>query len=313
MSRPDPLTVSVVIPAYNVEAYVGDAIDSALQQTYPLDQIVVVDDGSTDRTLEIIQDYRDRYPERIEVLSGPNKGAPTARNRGLEIATGTYIQFLDADDLLLPEKIARDIEVLTAHPAPLLFGSFKRFEVGGEVSECATFTSSNPWICLARQNFGMTSANLFRASAVRRVGAWDEARPYNQDYDLMVRMLKVDSDVAFAHHVRTHIRGREGSISYDFSAPMRVARLELDQAILEHLRATGADADVIEAVEERMFLALRQLASLDLNGAVRLYRDVFPTGYAPVPGGCHTAMYCAAYHLLGFRRAERLKAALQRV
>jgi glycosyltransferase involved in cell wall biosynthesis len=91
--------VSIVMPCFNNEAYVAEAIDSALGQTYDNIEVIVIDDGSTDGSLDIIRSYGDRITWR----TGPNEGACAARNKGLALARGEFIKFLDADDILLPE------------------------------------------------------------------------------------------------------------------------------------------------------------------------------------------------------------------
>src|SRR4051794_31437339 len=98
--------VSVLIPAYNVERWIGQALLSALRQTWPRIEVIVIDDGSTDRTAEVAHSVRSRV---IRIVSQPNAGACAARNAALALAQGTYIQWLDADDLLHPEKIARQL------------------------------------------------------------------------------------------------------------------------------------------------------------------------------------------------------------
>jgi len=93
--------VSVVIPCYNSQAYVGEAIRSALDQTHKNLEVIVIDDGSSDASLQVIKSFG----QSVRWETGPNRGAPAARNRGAELARGEFIQFLDADDLLLPEKV----------------------------------------------------------------------------------------------------------------------------------------------------------------------------------------------------------------
>src|SRR4051812_41844998 len=99
---------SVIIPCYQGEPVVREAIDSALRQTYQPTEVVVVDDGSTDASVEVLRSFGGR----IRWETGPNRGASAARNRGLELARGELIQFLDADDLLHEDKIERQAEVL---------------------------------------------------------------------------------------------------------------------------------------------------------------------------------------------------------
>jgi glycosyltransferase involved in cell wall biosynthesis len=307
-----PLTVSVVIPAYNIEEYVHDAVESALNQTYPLEEIVCVDDGSTDETLEVLRDLEAQHPEQIHVLTGPNRGACAARNRGMERATGEYIQFLDADDVLLSEKVERDVAVLEENREALLFGGYESYENGEKIYESDAFMSKDPWVCLAVQNSGQTSSNLFRADAVEQVGGWDEQRPFNQDYDLVARMLMDGADVVFAPQRYTHARNREGSISDGWGTEMRSARAEIDRDILRYLRSIDADEESISTIEEGVFLRLRQLYQLDPEAAVRLYHETFPDGYEPTVGTGNTKAYCTVHRLLGFSAAERIRAQFHR-
>ncbi len=106
------MRISVVIPAYNAGRYIGRAIDSVLAQTRPAEEIIVVDDGSTDNTAEIAGAYGDR----IRFIRQENAGASVARNTGIAAATGNWIAFLDADDEWLPEKLRLQTEHLERNP-----------------------------------------------------------------------------------------------------------------------------------------------------------------------------------------------------
>src|SRR5262245_44085768 len=111
--------VSILIPCYNAERWVGQAIESALAQTWPVKEVIVVDDGSQDRSLSVIESFANR----IRWQAGPNRGGNVARNELLELAQGTWLQFLDADDYLLPEKIAKQAVFLEGHPdTDVVFG-----------------------------------------------------------------------------------------------------------------------------------------------------------------------------------------------
>src|SRR5438270_12906784 len=100
--------VSILIPAYNAEPWVGDTIKSALNQTWPRKEIIVVDDGSRDQTLQVVRQFASKD---VSVVTQENQGASVARNRAFELCQGDYIQWLDADDLLGPDKIIRQMEV----------------------------------------------------------------------------------------------------------------------------------------------------------------------------------------------------------
>ncbi len=105
--------ISVVIPVFNAAPYVAQAIDSVLGQTLPPDEIVVVDDGSTDATAEVVR----RYRHRVDYRSQPNQGPGTARNLGIRVSQGDLLAFLDADDLWLPEKLRLQKAALDADPS----------------------------------------------------------------------------------------------------------------------------------------------------------------------------------------------------
>ena len=99
------LLVSIIIPVYNKASYIKETLDSALNQIYPNTEIIVVDDGSFDGSIEILQEYFEKYPKRIVLIDQENKGVSSATNTGIQASKGDYIQFLDADDLLSSDKI----------------------------------------------------------------------------------------------------------------------------------------------------------------------------------------------------------------
>ena len=122
MSRP---LVSICMPAYNVEDYVADALDSALGQTWGKMEINIVNDGSTDRTADVLEEYTDH--EQVTVIHQENQGAATARNRAYEESSGELIKFFDGDDLLSPEFLERQVKRLdgsTTHVAPAEWARF---------------------------------------------------------------------------------------------------------------------------------------------------------------------------------------------
>jgi glycosyltransferase involved in cell wall biosynthesis len=118
--------VSILIPAFNAQNWIGDTLRSALAQTWTNKEIILVNDGSTDRTLEIARQFES---DNVHVFTHENQGAAATRNKAFSLCHGDYIQWLDADDLLGPEKIARQIEALDQPPNKrmLLSGSWGAF------------------------------------------------------------------------------------------------------------------------------------------------------------------------------------------
>lgn len=190
MSEP---VVSVVIPAFNAAAFIGQAIDSVLAQTWPHREILVVNDGSTDDTPDRLRTYGDA----IRVIDKPNGGLSSARNRGIEEASGRYVTFLDADDRWLPEKLAQQIAVMES-------------EMG--IGFCSTVAQVvdpegrrlNIWPCpdiqgslletLFRQNGaipGSGSGVMVRRALFETVGLFDEALRSLEDIDMWMRLAAI--------------------------------------------------------------------------------------------------------------------------
>lgn len=126
--------VSVIIPVYNVEEYLSQCIDSVLAQTYPYFEIILVDDGSTDKSGNICDEYVVK-DNRIAVIHQENKGLSEARNAGAEKSSGKYIYFLDSDDLILPETFEQLIEKMDSSDADFIFFDAKSFEDGNPEKE----------------------------------------------------------------------------------------------------------------------------------------------------------------------------------
>ncbi len=157
--------VSVIIPVYNSARYLGEAIESVLAQTRPPDEVMVVDDGSTDDSAGVAQ----RYPVRL--LRQANAGASVARNHGVEAASGSLLAFLDADDLWLPGKLAWQVEALRAEPElDAVLGHIQQFrspDVQAAAEDTAPF-----WAAQAGPH---PDTLLVRRAAFERIGPFDPA------------------------------------------------------------------------------------------------------------------------------------------
>jgi glycosyltransferase involved in cell wall biosynthesis len=126
-----PAPVSVVIPVYNGERYLGDAIRSLLEQTLPVTEIVVVDDGSTDTSAEVAASFGDA----VRLIQQANRGVAAARNRGIREANSSYVAWLDQDDLAAPNRIASQLRAFDAtSPPDVVFGAMRQF-ISPEVSD----------------------------------------------------------------------------------------------------------------------------------------------------------------------------------
>lgn len=195
--KTDP-QVAILIPAYNAAKYVGEAIDSALAQRGVEKEVIVIDDGSTDATLDEIR----RFEGQIKWESGPNKGAPSARNRALALSSAPWVQYLDADDYLLPDKIAGQLRALEqSSDADLIYGpsTIEWHKENGVETRVETISEPrDPFRLLALWQLPQTGAVLFRRDALISAGAWTEHQPCCQEHELYLRMLMNGAEILYA-------------------------------------------------------------------------------------------------------------------
>lgn len=209
----EPL-VSIIIPCYNGGAYVSDAIRSALGQTYSPIEVIVVDDGSTDDSLDVVRSFGDR----VKCVPMPHRGGGAARNAGLEASRGALIQFLDADDLLEPDKLRRQADVLVETGAGMVFCDMTRVTFVGEadVDRFAPPYKGEDPVVFVLENPIPTILALHRRENLLGVGGWRTDLPCAQEFDLHLRLACAGCTL---HHLpETLCRGRclPGSVSGDY-------------------------------------------------------------------------------------------------
>ncbi len=180
------MRVSVVIPAYNAERYVGKAIESCLNQSYPPHEIIVVDDASTDGSAAVAE----LYPEPVRVIRlKENSGVSVARNRGVEVSTGNWIAFLDADDWWMPEKLERQRQCAFENPrAMLLYTGFRILPVDGPEYDGQFFAPREIWPMLRYRSRIHLSTVITRRDAFDAVGGFNSSLRIAQDWDLWLRL-----------------------------------------------------------------------------------------------------------------------------
>jgi glycosyltransferase involved in cell wall biosynthesis len=203
--------VSIVIPCRNGAAWLGEAIESCLGQSWANRQIIVVDNGSTDGSLDLAKRYEARA---VSVIECGRAGASAARNVGLKQADGDLIQFLDADDILDTDKIRRQVERLNAAPAATVAsGAWVRF--AHDPSE-AVFAPEAVWRDFAPQDFLIASwlgggmmpnfSWLTPRAVIERVGPWNETLSVYDDGEFFCRVVLASSGIAFCADARGYYR-----------------------------------------------------------------------------------------------------------
>jgi amino acid adenylation domain-containing protein len=240
-------TISVIIPAYNSAGFLVEAIESALNQTQAVSEVVVVDDGSTDDTKSVC----DRYPS-IKYIYQANQGLPGARNKGIEVSQGSYLIFLDADDCLFPEAVEIGMDYLDGHPeAGFVFGRylFRAINPDGSYSTQPLFdepplVASYATILAARHNIQCATA-IIRREAIESVGGF---APKQEDLSLFLRIAR-EYPIYFHDRVVSEYRYHGGNESSK-SAKMLVQTLDTHSLELAYIRQVGNTAPELMAAYE---------------------------------------------------------------
>lgn len=201
--------ISVIIPCYNSEAFLRESIASALNQTYGNVEVIVIDDGSTDSSQEILH----ACGHKIRWETQANQGAPVARNRGIKIATGEYIKFLDADDVLLPDclefQMGKTLKLASARKA-IVYGDALRVDRAGQALPSYSLTPKQPDqdpIAHILSQCPLTSCPLHRRDYLLDIGGFDPSLPRSQEHDLHLRLVL--DRVEFVYFPRAVYKYRE--------------------------------------------------------------------------------------------------------
>jgi glycosyltransferase involved in cell wall biosynthesis len=221
--------VSVVIPALNAEAFVGEAIESVLAQDHRPVEVIVVDDGSTDRTAAVAS----RYP--AEVLRQENGGQAAARNAGIAAARGTLVSFLDADDVWMPAKLSTEVDYLLAHPeVDYVLVRMQRTLLPG-----APWPPGTPahWFD-APQPGTLPSAALIRRPVLDRIGPFDAGFRHGSDTEWQARAADAGVRWRLLPGVLVRYRIHGANASYDNQGMTR-EMFELLRASLTRKRMAG--------------------------------------------------------------------------
>lgn len=305
--------VSILVAAYNAEPWIAETLASALNQTWQNIEVIVVDDGSTDHTLEIAQQFASAH---LKVIHQENQGQSAAENRAVQEAQGDFIQYLDADDLLAPDKIEHQIRLLNeSAPDLVAAGGWARF---CELPQEARFipepvwADMTPidWLICSWEGGGMMhgAAWLIPRKIAARAGFWNEDLSLINDFDYFSRILLASQGVKFCRDARSFYRsGLSDNLS---SAKSRAAlesaflSLELGTSTLlshedsprtRHACATAFQRFIYSTYPDAIDLVQRAEAKVQACGG---------TDFKP-PGG---ASFKVLANTVGWKSAKRFQA-----
>jgi glycosyltransferase involved in cell wall biosynthesis len=309
--------VSILVPCFNAERWIAEAIESALAQTWPEKEVIVMDDGSTDRSLDIIK----RFDGRIRWETGPNRGSNATRNRLLALARGEWLQYLDADDYLLPEKLARQVEFACEHPNVAVIYSpvaWKRVENGTVVcTETPIPEPRDPWILLALWRLPQTGGALWKKSVLVSAGGWQVGQPCCQEHELYCRLLEANARFAYCAGCLAVYRDveQEGRITRKPRGEFVRERLAILDRIEKHLQQHFLLTPFRrQAVNDARHELARSLWGIDRQQAIDTYRRILASNpsFIPTVAASSPRVYSIAYRILGFRGAQ-IAASFKRV
>jgi len=258
--------VSVVMSVYNGERYLREAIESILTQTFADFEFIIIDDGSTDASRDIILSYGD---SRIRLVDNErNLGLTRSLNRGLQLARGEYVARQDADDVSMPERLARQVAFLDTNPHIVLLGTWAQ-EIDAEgralvtrepPCECAAIR----WMLLFDNPYIHTSVILRRATVLKEVGFYNEKYAYAQDYDLWSRIARV-FPVANLPEQLVKFRISRESMSYTYgemilSEPAEISLRNLSK-VLYLAQSSSRPGNPLPDTSSEELLALRSLCT----------------------------------------------------
>ena len=235
-------TLSIIVPAYNAERTIVQTIASVQKQTFSDFELIVINDGSSDQTLQLLHSVAD---ERLRIFSYENGGVCVARNRGISHATGEFIAFIDADDLWTPDKLELQLAALQQHPKAGVAYSWTHFinEQGKPISASPPiFFEGNVYAKLLVRDFIYSGSNtLIRRQAIESVGEFDSACAGCGDWDYWLRLAARWPFVVVPKHQILYRRS-SSSMSSNIEKMKQQALISLEKAYrmappeLQHLR-----------------------------------------------------------------------------
>jgi len=299
-----PALVSIGIPCHNAAQWIAAAVQSVMDQTWPDKEIIVVDDGSTDASPEMLRKFGDAIRvERVE-----NGGANRARNLLLKAARGEWIQYLDADDYLRVEKIERQFAEAGQEAdviySPVLLETWKN-DRPMPLDEQALDSAADLYTQLLRWQLPQTGGALWRRSALEAIGGWDEdPTQLCDEHHCYLRAMKAGQRFVFAPtaHAVYRIWSDETRCRRN-QREVIASRTAVCEELRDWLRGRGEwTAGHQEALGQSLFEMARKLASEDLDGAVRYHAAHKADMLLAGPAAPQT--YQFVYRNLGFRAAE---------
>ncbi len=298
---------SIIITYIDEHDYLADALESAAMQKHVEIEILVVCNAPT------LPAGYEPLPNRtysFTFIHEPVTGSSYARNTGLRMARGEWVQFLDVDDLLCPHKIhlqsaPSDADVVVS-PHSYLYVSGKK--------ETCKWLAADFWVGLMNSGLGSTSSMLWKREALLEVGGWHHEYYSHHEYELIFRLAVAGKKIVADDHCETIVRQRHfGSITQNTVSVSPREGIGLREAMWNFIREKGLETpERYDAFRQYIFRNLRGVFRQDRNEAMSVYRKYF-TGHDFTPAKIHIPGYVVFYRMLGFYRLETILAFVARL
>jgi glycosyltransferase involved in cell wall biosynthesis len=321
--------VSVIIPVYNAAAYLDRCINSVINQTWQPIELIIIDDGSKDGSLSIANSYKNKW---IKIISQENKGASAARNNGIINSKGEFIQFLDADDLLSPDKIENQVKLLINYPDKVAVCSTVHFldeenpfsSIPSDYEESFLESCDDPQYFLTRLWGGLDgkgsmiqpNAWLIPKKILLKAGNWNEQLTLDDDGEFFCRIILSSSgitrDMRSRNYYRKHMRAT--SLSGDYSEKKLKSLLKSAELKQEHLLSISDTPNTRTAIAN-LYFSICLICYGRYKGVYRMAKknlkclNVTPR-FQPVIGGKFIQLIVS---LFGWRVARRISILKQKL
>lgn len=305
------MKISIVIPCYNGEKYLEECLRSIDAQSYGDFEVIIINDGSTDQSVEVLNKWKSRNKFDLRIITTENQGSCAARNIGIKHSTGEYIQFLDVDDLILSEKLTHQVNlVLQSNVQPGIIAAGYKTLDNRDQEEFHLLESNNLWINLINSSLGVTSANLFRKEDIIKAGSFSEELKSSQEYDLMFRMMKRRPDCVLLDRSVLTVKREINplsvtNISNEADNSIRFIKLRVE--IREHLIETDQfNGEMKEIWNQLIFRHIKLLYKYEPELSIRLFKTLLPNRFMPNLSGTISTTYRVMYRLFGYRFTQNI-------
>ena len=194
--------VSIIIPTFNSENFIEEAINSVFEQTYSDYEIICVDNNSKDNTIQKLEQINAKHNNKINIIKETKQGSNYARNTGLLKAKGEWIQFLDSDDILYPNKLKDQVALIHSTDHDLVVGNYY-YDIDGK--RISYKVDSDHWTCLIKAELGCTPSNLWRKDTMQKLGGWDNIKSSQENF-LLFKFLKAGSKISSDNNFNCLVR-----------------------------------------------------------------------------------------------------------